>query len=412
MAGKKGGKKKPTVETPEQVERRAAEGYKRASGTPRRAAVCGDGISIAKFEEMSRKASGKGTLQEWRDAVVEALAGAKKGDKLYEGGGITQGQADMFHEVADALSGKTPGTEKYTSTAQLENLLTGKVKGLEQFGNIDPAQMNNPKYKGWTNYYPTHRMPMWQYLKQKGLADQAYWQHETKASFVSAGKKVYVDPLDVPYVVGNGEPGTFVKITAPNGQSTYARILESGTTKAEVSLRVWKNLGYNNVTTAAEPEPYLKVQTFPNSGGFPKLRKDRDFDQYHFNNDEIQRAGKLIEDGKVKRIDTRDDLKRAEGGGNKQASADPAAAPSGGGGLRLEKGFQTVAIGKNMRRVGYANAECLHEGGGYVLEGSATVYVGKYPFARIGDMTSDELAVETGDETVLIGGAPSSAQLA
>lgn len=435
MAGKKSGGKAPAKapevqKTPEQLaqeaeKKRQKAAYDAAPGTVRHAAVCGDGISIANFEKMSQAKSGKSTLQEWRDAVVDALKNAKEGDKTYAYKGndtISASQAKMFNEVGAALAGDTPGTTKYESTAQLENLLTGKIKGLEKFGNIDPSQVNNPKYSGWTNYYPTHRMPMWRYLYEKGLADQAFWQHETTVSFVGANKeKIYVDPTEIPYVVSNaGTPGSFVKVTAPNGNSTYARILEAGTEYAESSLKTWKNLGYDNVTTKAAPAGTLKVEPL-GGGALPKAASARSAETYFFNNDEIQRAGKLLEKGY--KIDTRDDLRAAEAkeqqkqGQQQQqqqqtsASADPAV-PAGGGGPRLEKGFQTVAIGKNMRRVGYACEQCTHEAGGYVLQGSATVYVGKYPFSRIGDMTSDELAVETGDETVLIGGAPSSAQLA
>ena len=71
-----------------------------------------------------------------------------------------------------------------------------------------------------------------------------------------------------------------------------------------------------------------------------------------------------------------------------------------------------VGIGSNMRLVGYACEKCVHDGGGYVIEGSSTVYVGKYPLARVGDATSDGLAVVTGDETVFVGGTPTSATLA
>jgi uncharacterized Zn-binding protein involved in type VI secretion len=47
-----------------------------------------------------------------------------------------------------------------------------------------------------------------------------------------------------------------------------------------------------------------------------------------------------------------------------------------------------------------------------VIEGSSSVYVGKYPFARIADATNDGLGVVSGAETVFIGGTPTTATLA
>ncbi len=391
-----------------------------SSGNARSAAVCGDGISIENFEKLSyaqwQKQAGneKKTIQEWREAVVDSLENAKSGDSTlkYQGvNTITKEQADRFNSVAKSFQ-DAKGNTTYTSTAPLENLLTGKVKGLHQFGNVDTTGK-------WVNYYPQYRMRMWMYLKKKGLAYEGFWQHETKASFVNKGKTVYADPTEVPYLVSNVAPvGSFVKIKAPNGNTTYARILESGTEKAEVSLKTWWNLGYPNTTPASgAPASTLEVTSL-GVGAFPKGSKA--YDDYYMSSDEIQRAGKLLDDKKAKNIVSRKDLEAAEKANKpaeeakpaepKQASADPAVS-AGGGGPRLEHGFSTVAIGNNMRLVGYACEDCLHEGGGHVMEGSATVYVGKYPFARLDDATSDGLAVVTGDETVFVGGPPTSALL-
>jgi len=388
----------------------ASEG---SMGTKLKAAVCGDGISPANFEKMSyeqwkKKAGNENkTIQEWRDAVSKALTDASTKDKLYEGGNVTADQAKRFHEVGDLFSGKKAGQAKWTTTEQFDDLMNGRIKGFNEYGKLDA------KGNWQDSYYGSHRKPMFRYLKEKGLVDQAYWQHETKASFVNNGKRQYADPTEVPYLVSNAAPvGSFVKVTAPNGKSTYARVLESGTEKAEVSLKGWWNLGYPNTTTAANPVNTLEVTPL-GAGAFPKGAKS--VDQYYMSNDEIQRAGKLLEEGKAKNIVTRKDLEEAEKkqkpAGDKQASADPAV-DEGGGGNRLVHGFPTVAIGSNMRLVGYACEECIHDGGGYVKEGSSTVYVGKYPFARIADATNDGLSVVTGDETVFIGGTPTSATLA
>ena len=100
----------------------------------------------------------------------------------------------------------------------------------------------------------------------------------------------------------------------------------------------------------------------------------------------------------MKRIRTREDLLRAEGKPTPPKTAS----------IKLERGFPTVAIGPKMRRVGFASADCTHSAGGHVVEGSATVFVGAHPFARVGDGTSDELGVLTGDDSVYVGGPAKS----
>lgn len=378
----------------------------------KKASVCGDGISIANFERLSyeqwkKKAGNENkTIQDWRNAVVSALRNAKEGDAMVKYDGVSKisdTHADIFHSVADSFTDPKTKQTSYTSTESLENLFTGKVPGLTEFGSN----------KG----YHSHRMPFWRYLKQKGLAYEGFWQHETSASWVNeAGKTIYADPSEIPYLVSNVAPiGTWVKVSTVDKdgnvlKSTYARILERGTNKAESSLKVYQNLGFSNVTPNADPTDWLKVETFEGSGD-GKL--DPKAANSYFSNDEMQRAGAILDKAKAEGkplppMKTRDDLKKAEGGGQQQAAADPGVP----GGNRLEKGFPTVAIGSNTRLVGYACEDCYHDGGGYVIEGSSTVYVGKYPFARIGDATNDALAVATGDETVFVGGTPTTATLA
>lgn len=84
-------------------------------------------------------------------------------------------------------------------------------------------------------------------------------------------------------------------------------------------------------------------------------------------------------------------------------------------GKKLVIGFPTVAIGSGLHCAGYANPACVHEGGGHVKEGSSGVYLGLFPFARVGDRTSDGLAVVTGADamngSVFVGGVPTSAKL-
>lgn len=378
------------------------------------AAVCGDGIDVTSWEKLSAKTAGK-SVGAWRKAVIEALRDAAAGDKtLGKKAKLTDSQAAEFHKVADALSGKTKGTRAWSSPAELESLLDGKVPGLGSFAGNGAG-------------YNQHKRPMWKYLKSKGLAYEADWQAETFVSWVNkAGKRVYANADEVPYYVTGNKvaDGSFAKITAPNGRTIYARCLEKGPGMGEISLAAWRGLGYSNVTPSSAPTSSLKIDVLGGSGGVSSS-----YEHGYLSYDEIQRAGKLIDQGKLARVRTRNDLLRAEGKSLEDEAdlAKPAAKGSGkgkasskasskakpqksasSGGPRLLRGFFSVAIGKAFRRVGYASADCVHEAGGHVKEGSATVYVGPHPLARVGDATSDALAVASGADHVWVGG-PSKA---
>ena len=372
------------------------------------AAVCGDGINVTNWEKLSAKSAGK-SVDAWRKAVIDALRKAAAGDATTgKKATITATQAAEFHKVADALSGKTAGTSTWSSPDQLESLLDGKVPGLGGFA-------------GNKSGYNQHKRPMWKYLKKKGLAYEADWQAETATSFVNkGGKRVYVDAAEVPYFVSDGSipSGTFAKITAPNGKSIYARCMEVGPGLGEVSLAAWKGLGYPNVNPTGAPTSTLKIDVLNGSGGLSSSAEHS-----NLNYDEIQRAGKLVEQGKLSRVRTRNDLLRAEGksledesdvakpkpkASASKKSSKKSDSKSSGGGPKLKKGFKTVAVGPQFRRVGYASADCLHEAGGYVNEGSATVYVGTFPMSRVGDGTSDGYGIVTGAEAVFVGGATKS----
>ncbi|HMY21010.1 MAG TPA: hypothetical protein PKA58_32020 [Polyangium sp.] len=68
----------------------------------------------------------------------------------------------------------------------------------------------------------------------------------------------------------------------------------------------------------------------------------------------------------------------------------------------LLQGERTVFAGSNKLQVAYAGPDCTHTGGGCVVEGSKTVFVGekKYPMARVQDATNDGHKIATGENTV------------
>jgi hypothetical protein len=80
-------------------------------------------------------------------------------------------------------------------------------------------------------------------------------------------------------------------------------------------------------------------------------------------------------------------------------------APKSGGAFQLLHGEDTVLLGPDTLPAGYADATCIHTGGGHIAEGSGSVFVGKglWPLARVDDSTSDGYFVTTGATTVEAG---------
>lgn len=107
----------------------------------------------------------------------------------------------------------------------------------------------------------------------------------------------------------------------------------------------------------------------------------------------------------MKSINGPEDLDRAKKAQDDK-STPPKAKPVPAGpktGMILIEGYPNVFHGRDLKKVGYADVACVHTGGGHVAEGSATVFVGKYPLSRVGDATSDGLAVVSGADEVLVG---------
>lgn len=271
--------------------------------------------------------------------------------------------------------------------------------------------------------YNGYRYPLLKAVGGNLVSDPA-WQPETTASFIDKnGKKTYANPNTEYYWVSDGKtypPGTFAKITGPNGQSVFARALDTngskgisangagGSRQLEASPALFKALGYEASGTAA-PAGNFKVEVFPGSNGGVAPGK-----LGHLTNEETQEAGKLIQDGKVKSISSKEDLERAKKEQEEKDKKNDPEAPKDEkkAGLLLRRGFASVYHGKEQYEVGYACEDCKHDGGGHVKEGSDTVYVGKYPLSRIADATSDDLNVVSGGLDTWVGGGTTSTRLA
>ena len=328
-------------------------------------------------------------IKEWKQAFIDKAAGMK-------------GYGDFAKKLtADKWVDQVPG------------------QGQDTFADLYGAQREH--YNGW-------RRPLLNGLGTSLVFDPD-WQPETSASLIdAAGKAVYPDPDKDPYWVTSYHyddklkkwvgypPGTWAKITGPNGKSVFARALDGNQTlgvdpagavdkhQVEASPALWQSMGYHATGTTGidglADGTKFTVEVFPGSRGSGALG--------YLDAKQTQEAGQMIADGKVKSITGPDDLTRAKKASEPEAgdAAKPAAAPAPKDkktGMLLLEGFPNVFHGRDMRMVGYADAACVHSGGGHVAAGSATVFVGKYPLSRVGDATSDGLAVVSGADEVLVG---------
>ena len=402
-----------------------------------------DAVAAAKAQ--AAQEASQLSIADWRRSVIDKLGSAKQGD--YAGYSIgkgknrtkvtlTEGQANAMNAASQALGPDKAGNLKWQSSAQLEQLLNGTLPGATNQFTADK--------------YSSRRRPMFGYLGTKGLIYDPDWQPETSVSYVQTTKaadgtivkkRYYPDPLTVPYVVrrpGIFTPtfGSFVKVTNPaaGGGSTYARVLEGGPKDkhgAEASLKTLEAIAAPGQSVSPTGTSIGDI-TFKPIGRPPAYEGGYKVGVDDLNNEEIQLAGWLIDKKGVNHIGTHDQLKDAIAKVGKEAEdkakalgldpknpgkaaaaapAAPAAAQQPAAGPLLLTGFPTVAIGPELNCAGYADITCEHEAGGSVAEGAWGIFLGDSPMARVGDKTTDQLNVKTGNTQVQVFGPPSSAKL-
>ncbi|MBK6517149.1 MAG: hypothetical protein IPG04_24270 [Polyangiaceae bacterium] len=394
-------------------------------------AVCTDGKPVREWEKEGAKKAGL-SVADWRKKVAETLKAADK-KSVAEAFATGEGKswADEAGTMADRFNAVANGMEEmqWDSPDKLQNMLEGGHPGLEAMG-VD--------IKGYTQY----KRPMWTYLKKKGLVEDRNWQHTSAVSWVDKKtKKRYYAENTIPYVIRRSgtaydfPKGAILKLVDGKDPTNfaYAQVLgvgPSGDPKLELSQGAWGYLGYaadgKSVPAGSGSLGYQQVVP----GGISSSTSTM------LSGDQIQLAGALgeagllgregkatsigdidkavdgLDEAKLKKLDPylNEGAKRAleERKKRKKETAD---ASQSGSGPKLIKGFETVFAGPEGRKVGYADAKCIHQAGGHVSEGSDCVYVGKWPLARIGDGTSDDKEVKTGNETIFVGGNPTSATL-
>ena len=227
--------------------------------------------------------------------------------------------------------------------------------------------------------------------KQKHLSDGS-WVDQGGTLMQKSTKTIhhYVDPQKVPFIARHDAPlGTIYKVYNPANpsQAYYAMVMDhspgtkdvNDSTVTEVSPATLN--GLNMKGTPYGVDGHLKAEslgptTLPvGKNGLPLKCPTAE---------EIQEQGRLLDKNPI-------------------PAPPPPAEKSGA--AQITKGEPTVALGKKALPAAFADASCVHTGGGHVVSGSETVFVGKEkrPFARVTDPTSDGYQIKTGEDTVVVG---------
>lgn len=363
------------------------------------------GAAQEKYDAMTPEQK-TANYQAWQNGLLDDLDNAKEGDIYSNGNGGTSALSDS---QAKALQGAGAQLRKDgwvgqppSNTDALGNLLTEHAK-------IDGD-------------YNKFQIPFWNIKGQHGhTVWDAFWQSDT-----SVGQVGYKDPdglkdpnpLTTAYFVSDGtsvKTGDFAQVTGPNGKSVWMRAMDAnprhgvaGNTadsrQAEISPAGYESLGYPG-SVIAPPVSKVKVQSYPGSGGGGKIG--------YLTPEETQEAGERIKDGTVKSIANKAELEKARAAKVAKDAAkaekdakDPKKAKktSDAGkaaGIPIVTASRTVFAGQLQRQVGMACPDCVHEGGGYLAQGSDSVTVENHPLPRIGDLTSDNMYVVWGQLDVL-----------
>jgi hypothetical protein len=356
--------------------------------------------ALAKYDTMT-PAEKTAAYKQWQNGLLGDLDNAQVGDTYADGNG---GTGSLNQKQVDALQGAS------------QELKDAGWVGQEP-GNSDALATMLAKHK---KEYNSFQIPFWNIKGQHGHSVwDAFWQSDTSVGLVGykdpdGGKDP--DPRKTPYLVADGKKfkaGDFAYVTAPNGNSTWMRVMDANGKKgvvgneadgrqAEMSPAAYQALGYPGAIGMAPPVGHVKVQAYPGSGGGDQIG--------YLTPEETQEAGARIKDKTVKSIANKDELEKARTAKeekDKKDAADPKKAKAKkadagkAAGIPIVVAARTVFAGQLQRQVGIASPTCVHEGGGYLAQGSDSVTVENCPLPRIGDKTSDNLYVVWGQLDVL-----------
>jgi hypothetical protein len=225
----------------------------------------------------------------------------------------------------------------------------------------------------------------------RGLLDDSAWQPiTTVARVMPDGTTASADPYTAFYGVARHKGGMLVVTDPKTGKVVGAGPIDDtnpnafggdGTDTGEMS----------NSLAGQVPGSKAGLELLPDTAGsgVPGC----------LTNDEWLEAVGYMRKGW--KINNRADLLIARAG-VAAGSKDRAAA------LKVLYGLYSVRHGGDTKAVGYADPTTKHEGGGYMNQGSNTVFVGPIlaPLARVGDGTSDGLKAVNGALDFYVGGIP------
>ncbi len=326
-------------------------------------------VSAQKLARAQKKDAGPtpsaDAIKTWKQAVIDALAKdpryAKETQYLKDQDWVDQTPNSGSDAFADVTSGmfykQTPGNANASSDQVYNNYFWDSPKG------------NIHKPQGMAK-------------DLLGLLDDPSWQPVTSVARVMPdGSKQAANPYTSNYVVatktgGVGvvtDPKTGQQFVGPTDDTNPNAFGGDGSDSGEVSNNIVSNI----------PGGKANIQILPNTAGtgIPG----------YLTNDEWKEALGYMKKGW--KINNRADLLVARAGG-----------------MKLLQGYWNVMHGTDQKAVGYADPASVHQGGGYVKEGSDTAHVGDQlaPLSRVGDGTSDNMNLTTGALDFYVGGIPTT----
>lgn len=363
-----------------------------------------DGITIKDFAHKSAETAGL-SQDDWYKKFNEGMHSYadEKGLKYLDG--VTVKDDASMQQAIDSIYANG-GTQSQAYNGTLRPLF----KSMSGQGTKDNPFLYDPAWQPQTSaeWHPDQ----WRKLtpeEEKKYAGKT--KHNDGSRLVASEEgtwavkpqkdPIYADPLTQPYVARKGPSGIY-KVTNGADPSKFVYAIKGDSPPnndyAEISPAAANAIG-------ADANPRGSNRATPDYAQIDYLGKGNLSTKNPPTFDEIQKEGKRLEDeAKKKAEEAKKKAEEAKSKGKKKKKTADAGERSGGA-VRLVTGDTTIGLGKKQLFAAYAGPGCLHEGGGQPIVGSETVCVGRgqYPFARVTDSTNDNLMLNTGENTVLIG---------
>jgi hypothetical protein len=322
-----------------------------------------------------------------------ALAGMSQSDWFNQ---FNQGmQASGTSSVAGQNVTDASSFSQAINSAQSQGQLGSMLKSVNN-ANSGPF-LADPDWQPTTSATWKTQQTDWKPVSEKDRKkavkngdDISSWVDTETGTFKPVTKTVAhpLDPDKVPFIARQGYPnGGIFALTNPNDPDSPTVYAIRGDYPP--------NNNFVEVSPAAATPFGIDPNPIATPTGTPNLQADylgpsnllQNGQQPTF--DQIQAEGKRLQD-----------LKNAKKKDKKASADDPQ--NGSGGKFKVAKGEDSVRLGVKGFPAAYADASCIHTGGGYVADGSDSCRVGKgqWKFARVTDPTSDNYNLTTGEKSV------------